>query len=182
MKQYFLVIVFILCFSRGVYGGVDRLVDVLWFGPQVGMQHLKLGAFHKENFKFETIEESALAYGGYIGIKLLILAVALNIQRASFSSFSLTQVLGEANLIFPVAFLDFFFKGGFGYSYMDLRKDKGYKANGYIIKLGAGLDLYLHKRVSIGGSCDFDIHDYYSTGWNTGALGTSFLGRLIFHL
>jgi hypothetical protein len=139
-----------------------RGLEFVWLNAEVGAEYLGV-----ETFKANRLVDSQLVgskqagpmFGAGAGIRLLVFTLGARFRLGSFSDWQVWTLNGEAGLRIPLGRIEPYFTFGGGYASLGAfdssqlsLKSAGVKANGFDVRGGFGLDVYLTNTFSVGGN------------------------------
>lgn len=141
-----------------------RGLEFFWLNGEIGVQHLGLQTFTSDNFVDADLvdtTQTGLAYGGGLGVRLIVFTLGARFRMASFPDYQLWTLNGEAGFRLPFGSVEPYFTLGGGYASLgafdidDMGAD--FDVNGFDVRGGVGLDVYLSEIFSIGGNLTGEV-------------------------
>ncbi len=137
-----------------------RGLEFFWLNGEIGVQHLGLQTFSSDELVDADIvdtTQTGLAYGGGLGVRLIILTLGARFRMASFPDYQLWTLNGEAGLRIPLGSVEPYVTLGGGYASLgsfdsESLNDAGLSMSGFDVRGGFGVDVYLSEVFSLGGN------------------------------
>lgn len=143
---------------------------IVWIRGDVGLAYVDLRSISYDNLFAEDAEladaivqtsGTGPQFGGSAGFRLLFLTIGAHLQLASYDAFQVGTLMLEVEAHLPVPLpIEPYVRVGFGYAWVgqDLGgSDASVTVNGYDLRAGLGLDVFLHEHVSIGAAATIDV-------------------------
>jgi hypothetical protein len=159
-----------------------RGLEFFWMNGEIGVQHLGLQTFTSDDFVDADLvdtTQTGLAYGGGLGLRLIFLTLGARFRMASFPDYQLWTLNAEAGLHLPLGSVEPYFTLGAGYaslgSFDEAKVGADLDVNGFDVRGGFGVDVYLSEVFSIGGNLTGEVLVFSSelSGENVSADGSS---------
>jgi len=139
---------------------VSHISEVLYLTPEVGVEYVGLETLHLTRALFPSQVHSAdvgPVVGVGAGVRFLFITLGPRFRYGHFRDWDLWTLEGEVGFKAPLGAIEPFVGFGAGYAKVGNLNDGRVKAQGYEIRLFAGLDYYFNKTFSVGGSATAEL-------------------------
>ena len=139
---------------------VNHTSEVLYLTPEVGVEYVGLETLHLTRALFPSQVHTAdvgPVVGVAAGVRLLFITLGPRFRYGHFRDWDLWTLEGEVGFKAPLGAIEPFVGFGAGYAKVGNLNEGRVKVQGYDMRLFAGLDYYLNKTFSIGGSATAEL-------------------------
>lgn len=143
---------------------------IFWLRGDAGLAYVDLRSISYDNLWAEDaaledaiVETSGTGpqFGASAGFRVLFLTIGAHLQLAMYEPFDIGTVMLEIEAHLPVPLpIEPYARVGFGYAWVGQElggSGADVTVNGYDLRAGLGLDIFIHENVSIGGAATIDI-------------------------
>ena len=140
--------------------GVNHTSEVVYLTPEAGVEYVGLESLHLTRELFPSRVHTADVgpmVGVAAGLRLLFLTLGPRFRFGHFRDWDLWTLDAEVGFKAPLGAVEPFIALGAGYAKLGSLKDAGVRAQGYDIRLNAGMDYYFSKTFSLGGVATAEV-------------------------